>query len=256
MSAGGESTRVALVTGGAGGIGRGVAGALLARGFRVAIADLEADAAQAAATELCQGDAEAIGVSLDVTAADSVAAAIAETGGRLGPVDTLVNNAGWDELKPFTETDEAFWGRVVEVNYMGALRVTHALLPGMLERGFGRVVSVSSDAARVGSSLEAVYAGAKAALIGFTKSLAREVARAGVTANVVCPGPTQTPMLATITAADERGAGVIDAMTRAVPMKRLGTPADVASAVAFFASEEAGYLTGQTLSVSGGLTMA
>jgi 2-hydroxycyclohexanecarboxyl-CoA dehydrogenase len=252
----GETRRVALVTGGAGGIGRGIAAALLARGTSVAVADLDGDGAERAAQELRARGCDAVGVMLDVTDAASVGTAAAIVAQRLGPVDVLVNNAGWDELRPFVETDEAFWRRVVDVNYLGALRVTHALLPGMLERGSGRIVSVSSDAARVGSSLEAVYAGAKAALIGFTKSLAREVAKSGVTANVVCPGPTQTPMLAAITGEDERGASVIAAMTRAVPMKRLGAPADVAGAVVFFASEEAAYVTGQTLSVSGGLTMA
>jgi 2-hydroxycyclohexanecarboxyl-CoA dehydrogenase len=251
-----RSPGVAIVTGGAGGIGRAVIETLHERGIAVAAADLDGEAAQRVAIEVGADGAPALGVALDVTDAASVGVAVAAIEERLGAVDVLVNNAGWDELKPFVESDEAFWRRVVEINYIGALRVTHALLPGMLERGCGRIVSVSSDAARVGSSLESVYAGAKAALIGFTKSLAREVARSGVTANVVCPGPTQTPMLAGITGSDERGASVIAAMTRAVPMKRLGEPSDVAGAVAFFCSVEAAYITGQTLSVSGGLTMA
>jgi 2-hydroxycyclohexanecarboxyl-CoA dehydrogenase len=248
--------RVALVTGGAGGIGSAIAAALHGRGLRVAAADLDGDAAARVAAKLRTADAGAVGVALDVTSSASVDAALAEVTRELGPVDVLVNNAGWDELRAFVETDEGFWERVVEINYVGALRVTRALLPGMLERGHGRVVSVSSDAARVGSSLEAVYAGAKAALIGFSKSLAREVARAGITVNVVCPGPTDTPMLAAVAGEDERGRGVIDAMARAVPMKRIGSPGDVAAAVSYFASEEAAYVTGQTLSVSGGLTMA
>ncbi|MGZ4267956.1 MAG: SDR family NAD(P)-dependent oxidoreductase [Solirubrobacteraceae bacterium] len=249
-------TRTALVTGGAGGIGRAIAAALAAQGARVAVGDLQADAADDVAAGLRAAGADAFGVALDVTDGGSVAAAAAAVEGRVGPVDILVNNAGWDELRPFVETDEAFWQRVVEINYLGALRVTRQLLPGMIERGWGRVVSTSSDAARVGSSLEAVYAGAKAGVIGFTKSLAREVATSGVTANVVCPGPTETPLLTGMVGSDERGSKVIAAMTRAVPMKRLGRPADVAAAVAFFASEGAGFVTGQTLSVSGGLTMA
>ena len=248
--------RTAVVTGGAGGIGRSIAATLAAHGVRVAIADLDADAAEAAAADLRAAGAEAIGVALDVTDADTVAVAAAEVERRLGPVDIVVNNAGWDDLRAFVETDESFWRRVVDINYLGTLRVTRQFLPGMIERGWGRVVSTSSDAARVGSSLEAVYAGAKAGVIGFTKSLAREVATAGVTANVVCPGPTETPLLAGMVGDDERGQKVIAAMTRAVPMKRLGQPDDVASAVAFFASEHAGFVTGQTLSVSGGLTMA
>jgi 2-hydroxycyclohexanecarboxyl-CoA dehydrogenase len=248
--------RTAVVTGGAGGIGRSIAATLAAHGVRVAIADLDADAAAAAAADLRAAGPEAIGVALDVTDTDAVAAAAAEVERRLGPVDIVVNNAGWDDLRAFVETDESFWRRVVDINYLGTLRVTRQFLPGMIERGWGRVVSTSSDAARVGSSLEAVYAGAKAGVIGFTKSLAREVATAGVTANVVCPGPTDTPLLAGMVGDDERGQKVVAAMTRAVPMKRLGRPDDVAAAVAFFASEHAGFVTGQTLSVSGGLTMA
>ena len=174
---------------------------------------------------------------------------------QLGPIEILVNNAGWDEMRPFVETDEPFWDRVIEVNFKGGLRLTRAVLPGMVERGYGRIVNIGSDAGRVGSSLESVYSGAKGGVIAFTKTIAREVARRGVTANTVCPGPTDTEMLREVTGGDE-GAKVIEAMTRAVPMKRLGTPADVAAAVAFLASDEAGFITGQTLSVSGGLTMA
>jgi 2-hydroxycyclohexanecarboxyl-CoA dehydrogenase len=248
--------RVALVTGGAGGIGRATVAVLHARGLLVAVADVDEDAAERVASELRESGPAAFAVALDVTDSASVGSAVSAVGEQLGAVDVLVNNAGWDELRPFVETDEAFWRRIVDVNYLGALRVTHAVLPGMIDQGYGRVVSISSDAARVGSSLESVYAGAKAALIGFTKSLAREVARSGVTANVVCPGPTRTPMLASIVERDERGARIIDAMRRAVPMRRLGAPEDIAAAVAYFVSDEAGFVTGQTLSVSGGLTMA
>ena len=169
-------------------------------------------------------------------------------------MDVAVNNAGWDELKPFLETDEAFWAKVLEINFTGGLRVTHAVLPGMVDRGWGRIVNVASDAGRVGSSSEAVYSGAKGGLIAFTKTVARETARRGVTANAVCPGPTRTPLLESMTA--EGGGRLIDALTRAVPMRRLAEPADVAAAVAFFTSERAGFITGQTLSVSGGMTMA
>jgi 2-hydroxycyclohexanecarboxyl-CoA dehydrogenase len=158
-------------------------------------------------------------------------------------------------MRPFAETDERFWDRVIEINFKGGLRLTRAVLPGMMERGFGRIVNIGSDAGRVGSSLESVYSGAKGGVIAFTKTIAREAARRGVTANTVCPGPTDTAMLREVTGGDE-GAKVIDAMTRAVPMKRLAAPEDIANAVAFFASDEAGYITGQTLSVSGGLTMA
>jgi len=171
-------------------------------------------------------------------------------------VDVLVNCAGWDELRPFLDTDEPFWERVIAVNYWGCLRTTRATLAGMAERGFGRVVNVASDAARVGSSGEAVYAGAKAAVVAFTKTIAREFARRGVTANVVCPGPTDTPLLRGMAASSSDSARLLEGLGRAVPMRRLGRPEDVAPAVAFLASEQAGYITGQTLSVSGGLTMA
>jgi 2-hydroxycyclohexanecarboxyl-CoA dehydrogenase len=252
--------RVALVTGGGRGIGREIALALARQGNKVAVVDMrEAEAKDTAAAIEASGGV-AMAVAADVTSTASVHEAVATSVRELGPVDILVNNAGWDDLRPFVETDEAFWDRVIEINYKGVLRTTHAVLPGMVERRWGRVVNIGSDAARVGSSLEAVYAGAKGAVISFTKTIAREVARKGVTANTVCPGPTDTPLLRQIVEAQGsdpgRASGVIDAMTKSVPMKRLGLPDEVAAAVAFFASESAGFVTGQTLSVSGGLTMA
>ena len=250
------STRVALVTGGARGIGEAVCRALCEQGAAVAVADLRHELAVQTAAALTAAGHRAVGVPIDVTDTASVAEAVAAVRRDLGEVDVLINNAGWDELRPFVETDEAFWERIVDINYMGALRVTREVLPGMIDRGWGRLVFTASDAGRVGSSLESVYAGAKGGTIAFAKSIAREAARAGVTANVVCPGPTQTALLEEITAGQDDAAKVIEAMTRAVPMKRLGRPEDVAAAVAFFASEQAAFITGQTLSVSGGLTMA
>jgi 2-hydroxycyclohexanecarboxyl-CoA dehydrogenase len=247
--------RTALVTGGARGIGRAICLALAADGRSVAVGDLRIEEATETVASVEAAGGRALAVELDVTSTASVAGAVQRIGADLGPVDVLVNNAGWDELRPFLETDEAFWDRVIDVNYRGCLRVTHALLPGMVDRGWGRLVNIGSDAGRVGSSLESVYSGAKGAVIAFTKTIAREVARNGVTANTVCPGPTRTPMLEGM-AAGEGGEKLIDSLTRAVPMRRLAEPDDVAAPVAFLASDRAGYITGQTLSVSGGLTMA
>ena len=237
-------------------MGRAISLALAADGRAVAVADVRPDEAAAVAEELERAGATALAVTIDVTDAESVAAGVDRVGSELGPIDILVNNAGWDELVPFLETDEPFWDRVIEINLKGCLRMTHAVLGGMADRGWGRVVNIGSDAGRVGSSLESVYSGAKGGVIAFTKTIAREVASAGVTANTVCPGPTRTSMLEGMAAAGEAGERLIASLERAVPMRRLGEPDDVAAAVAFFASERAGYITGQTLSVSGGLTMA
>jgi 2-hydroxycyclohexanecarboxyl-CoA dehydrogenase len=238
--------RLALVTGGAGGIGRAIVGALSADGHRVVSGDIVEEAAAEAA----------LAVQLDVTDTDSVEAAVGQVERELGPIEILVNTAGWDEFHLFLQTDEAFWDHIIELNYKGCLRVCRRVVPGMAQREYGRVVNISSEAARVGSSQEAVYAGAKAAQVAFGKTLAREVARSGVTVNSVCPGPTETPLLDGMLGAGEASAKMVEALRRAVPMRRLGRPEDVAAAVAFLASDAAGYITGQTLSVSGGLTMA
>ncbi len=248
--------RVALVTGGGRGIGREICLALARDERKVAVADLrEAEAAETVEL-VAQAGGTALAVSMDVTDSDSVTQGILQTVDELGPIEVLVNCAGWDELKPFLTTDEEFWDRIIEINYKGVLRTVHGCLPSMVEHGFGRIVNIGSDAGRVGSSLEAVYSGCKGGVIAFTKTIAREMARKGITANTVCPGPTQTPLIDEIVGASSDGNKVISSMAGAVPMKRLGQPSEVASAVAYFASEAAGFVTGQTLSVSGGLTMA
>jgi 2-hydroxycyclohexanecarboxyl-CoA dehydrogenase len=235
----------AFVTGGAGGIGAEICRALAVDGHRVAVADLDRDAAAAVADEI-----GGLAVALDVTDAGSVEAATA------AEIDICVNCAGWDRFLPFLETDEAFAEKVIAINLHGAIRVTRNVLPQMVERGWGRIINIASDAGRVGSSLEAVYSGAKGGVIAFTKTIAREFARYEITANSVCPGPNDTALLSDIADARRNGEKIVSALRDAAPMRRLGTPEDVAPAVAFLASDGAGFITGQTLSVSGGLTMS
>jgi len=248
--------RVALVTGGGSGIGRAISRSLGNSGHLVIVTDIDADGAESTRREIVSGNGKAVAVTMDVTSPDSVASTIAGIIDEHAGIHVLVNCAGWDALMPFVDTDEAFWERIIGLNFKAVLRTTHAVLPHMIERQWGRLINIGSDAGRVGSSLEAVYSGAKGGVIAFTKTIAREVARKGVTANCVCPGPTQTRLLDEIAAAGDDGERVLDAMARSVPMKRLGTPEDVAAVVDFLATDEAGYVTGQTISVSGGLTMA
>ncbi len=250
-----EDTTV-VVTGGGGGIGSALCRGFAAEGARVAVLDRNADAARTVADEIASGAATALAVACDITERDSVDAAVVRVVDELGPVDVLVNNAGWDLFVPFLDTGPDDWGRLIDINLVGALHMHHAVLPGMVERGRGRVVNIASDAARVGSSGEAVYAACKAGLIAFSKTLAREQSRNGITFNVVCPGPTDTALLATVTDAAANPEKLREAFRRAIPLGRLGQPDDLVGAVLFFASNDAAFVTGQVLSVSGGLTMA
>jgi 2-hydroxycyclohexanecarboxyl-CoA dehydrogenase len=245
--------KVALVTGAANGIGRAIAIRLADEGAKVALADIQLDSAEQAAAEIRGGGAAAIAVALDVTRLDQAIAAADRVESELGPIDILVNNAGWDVVLPFVESTPDLWDKVIAINFRGMLNCCKAVAPRMQSRGAGKIVSISSDAARVGSSGEAVYAGCKAAIIGFSKTLARELAANHINVNVVCPGPTDTALLKNAMAGREK---VLESMARGIPFRRLGQPADLAGAVAFFASSDSDFVTGQVLSVSGGLTMA
>jgi 2-hydroxycyclohexanecarboxyl-CoA dehydrogenase len=238
--------RTALVTGGAKGIGAAIARRLAAEGAQVTIGDIDTEGAEEVANEI---DANA--VALDVTDYDSVKGAV----DGMDRVDVLVNNAGMDEFAFFTDTDPDLWGRVVGVNLGGVFACTHAVLPGMQQAGYGRIVSIASEAGRVGSKGSAVYSAAKGGVIAFMKTIARENARYGVTANAIAPGPIDTPLLRSALEFGELGQKVIDTMKGATQMRRLGEPDEVAAAVAFLASDDASYVTGETIGVSGGLGM-
>ena len=242
--------KVAFVTGSASGIGESIARRLSLEGLSVAVADRDEERGKAVSESLPRS----VFVPVDVTSMASVTKAVDSVTDELGPIGILVNCAGGDVVKPFVETDESLWYDLVELNFMGVLRCTRAVLPGMIERSAGRIVSIASDAGRVGSSGEAVYAGCKGGVIAFMKTVAREVARHGVTANTVCPGPTATPPVTKMLS--EGSERYIEALKRSIPMRRLGEPEDIAAAVEYLVSDGAGYVTGQTLSVNGGLSMS
>lgn len=249
MSSTDTTARSALVTGAASGMGAAIAARLDADGTRVVVADIQAEMGAEVAASLTGG----MFVEMDLSRSESVTAAAEQVLAEVGTVDILVNCAGFDVVMPFLDTDEALWDSLIAVNLYGPLRTTKAFLPGMVERGWGRIVNISSDAGRVGSSGEGVYSACKGGQIAFTKTIAREVARSGVTVNCVCPGPTDTPPVRRTLA--EGGERFMQALVRAIPMRRLGQPEDIAAAVAYLVSEEAGFVTGQTLSVSGGMSM-
>ena len=244
-----------VVTGGGGGIGGATCRKFALEGGKVAVFDLNLAAAKKVATDIVAAGGMADAFECDIANRASVDAAVAATGKTLGPIAVLVNNAGWDIFKPFTRTTPAEWEKLIAINLTGALNMHHAILPGMAERRYGRIVNVASDAARVGSSGEAVYAACKGGLAAFSKTIAREHARHGVTVNVVCPGPTDTALLAGVAAGAANPEKLIEAFTKAIPLGRLGQANDLAGAIAFLASDDASFVTGQVLSVSGGLTM-
>lgn len=247
--------KVAIVTGGASGIGRAICLRLGEEGCIVGVFDKNAAGAAETMTTITDAGGRALAHTVDITDYGQCSWAVSAFEQQAGPTDILINNAGWDKIVPFLDTTLEFWDQVIAINLRGPLNLHHIVLKGMVARGHGKVVNISSDAGRVGSSGEAVYAACKGGIIAFTKTMAREVARKGVCLNVVCPGPTDTPLFATV-AEGESGKKIADALRGAIPMKRLGKPEDLPGAVVFLASDDANFITGQVLSVSGGLTMA
>lgn len=251
----GLSEKIVIVTGGGGGIGGATCRRFAEEGARVSVFDINEAAAQKVSDAIIAAGGQAEAVACDITNHEAVAAAVAGVVARHG-VDVLVNNAGWDVFRLFKDSKPDEWRKLIDINLIGALNLTHAVLPGMMAQGGGRIVMIASDAARVGSSGEAVYAACKAGLIGFAKTLAREHARHRISVNVVCPGATNTALFAEY----KRGAGnpekLEEAFRRAVPMGRIGEPEDLPGAILFFSSDDAAFITGQVISVSGGLTMA
>lgn len=242
-----------IITGAGGGIGKALARRLSGEGAVLGLLDLSGEGLAAAAENL-PGDVHCYQV--DITDRDAVGAAVEEFAGAAGSVDGLVNNAGWDRFALFLDTDPEFWDKVIAVNLRGPINLHHAVLPHMRGQKSGKIVNVSSDAGRVGSSGEAVYAACKGGLIAFSKTIAREHARDGVRVNVVCPGPTDTPLFHGFIGEGEAGQKVHAALERSIPLKRIGQPEDFPGIVAFLLSDDADYITGQVISVSGGLTMS
>ena len=246
----GLEDKTVVVTGGGGVIGGAICHRFGEEGARVGVFDIDADNAERVVTEIHSMGARAAAQTFDIADYAAVLAAVKVVEETLGPIDTLVNCAGWDRFMNFVDTDPAQWDKLIDINLRGPLNVTHVVLQGMVERGRGRIVSIASDAARVGSSGESVYSACKGGIISLTKTLARETATKGITVNCVCPGPTDTPILQSFAGEGEGGRKVYDALQRAIPMKRLGEPEDIPEIVAFFASDDAAFVTGQVISVS------
>lgn len=249
------SGKTVIVTGGGGGIGGAACHRFASEGANVAVFDMNLASAEKVAASIAAAGGKAQAFACDITQRDQVDAAIAATQAAFGGIDVLVNNAGWDIFKPFTKTVPAEWDKLIAINLVGALHMLHAVLPIMVTKGGGRVVNIASDAGRVGSSGEAVYAACKGGLISLSKTLAREHARHNITVNVICPGPTDTALLDGFKEGAANPEKLMEAFARAIPLGRIGQASDLAGSIAFMASDDAGFVTGQVLSVSGGLTM-
>jgi 2-hydroxycyclohexanecarboxyl-CoA dehydrogenase len=253
----GLTGRVAIVTGGGSGIGEAICHRLADEGVKISIFDRDVKGATKVARAIIDRGSESYVEELDISDHERVRIAVEAAERKLGPTEILINCAGWDRVQNFLETDEPLHDTVIAINLKGPVNMMHAVTRGMAERGFGRVVSVASDAGRVGSSGQAVYSACKAGVIAMSKTLAREFARRGLTFNAVAPGPTKTPMMDAALAGGDSGEAlkILERMIKSVPLRRIGLPEDVAGIVAFLASDEASFITGQVVSVSGGLTM-
>lgn len=251
----GLNNRVAIVTGAAGGIGREICRRFLEEGVSVIAADVNADALKQLGADFKVDETRLFCVAVDITDYAKVKDAVDRGFAKFGKIDILVNNAGWDVAAPFLKTDPELWDKIIAINLKGPLNLHKAALPHMISGGGGKVVNVASDAGRVGSSGESVYSACKGGLIAFSKTMARECARDNVRVNVVCPGPTDTALLRSFVGDGEYGQKIYDGLKRAIPLKRLGQPEDVPGIIAFLSSDDANFMTGQVISVSGGLTM-
>ncbi|MGP9590387.1 SDR family NAD(P)-dependent oxidoreductase [Halomonas sp. AOP13-D3-9] len=247
---------IVIITGGGGGIGQAVCKRFAEHGAKVAVLDRDEQAAQATVKviEAAQGQAKAY--AADITDYDAIVTTVAKIEQGLGTPTILVNNAGYDRFMPFLKTEPAMWESLIAINLTGALNMHHVVLPKMVEAGGGRVINIASDAARVGSSGEAVYAACKAGMLGLSKTLARELASKNITLNVVCPGPTDTALLKGVADTARDPEKLLEAFRNAVPMRRIGQPEDFPGIITLLASDEGSFITGQVISVSGGLTMA
>ena len=247
--------KVVIVTGAGSGLGRGMALRLAEEGARVAVLDINLAGAQDTVAQINGADSMGLAIQTDITDYTACQTAVDQVEAELGPVHALVNNAGWDHAGNFVNTEPDLWRKIIDINLYGPLNMHHVVVPRMVARGAGKVVNISSDAGRVGSSGEAVYSACKGGIIAFSKTLSREVARNGVIVNNVCPGPSDTPLFAAFAPEGEAGEKLRASLERSIPLRRLGTADDIAGIVAFLVSEDANFIVGQTISVSGGLSM-
>ena len=251
----GLKSRVAIVTGAGGGIGREICRRFIEEGVNVVAADVDPDALKKLTDDLCTDESQLFCVAVDITDYEKVKNAVDRGAGKFGRLDILVNNAGWDVTAPFLKTEPDLWDKIIAINLKGPLNLHKTALPHLIAAGGGKVVNVASDAGRVGSSGESVYSACKGGLIAFSKTIARECARDNIRVNVVCPGPTDTALLRSFVGEGEYGQKIYDGLKRAIPLKRLGQPEDIPGLIAFLSSDDANFMTGQVISVSGGLTM-